>query len=325
MQAPTQRRIRLEKKTNRKACVFWIGRSESSNLTWSTSAVGFVSVKATANQSYLLMVITLLGTARKPPSSSRITGPRSGKSRMIRDHPLPISLTTPSSPSPQSCGPVLIAFLQKRSDIFLEASFKFSYRDCSLGLCSPGPRGPPWSSASKPSKGEPGRWQPFFACHRNSPYQNPAHLVADLCKSPVAKPGCANLVVSAHPPWSSVFLALWGLKTLLLKPAITIATLARASLEQGLWSSSPCGCHWCLGKARMASASLWLDLPGPPTVDSHIDSCPLHVDGAIPQGCPLSPMLLAVVTSAGCRRTRGGTNIKQCVYMDDRTFWAATQ
>jgi hypothetical protein len=36
-------------------------------------------------------------------------------------------------------------------------------------------------------------------------------------------------------------------------------------------------------------------------------------------------MLLAVVTSAGCRRTRGGTNIKQCVYMDDRTFWAATQ
>jgi hypothetical protein len=24
-------------------------------------------------------------------------------------------------------------------------------------LCSPGPRGPPWSSASKPSKGEPGR------------------------------------------------------------------------------------------------------------------------------------------------------------------------
>eukprot|EP00435_Cladocopium_sp_Y103_P051717 s742_g16.t1 len=58
--------------------------------------------------------------------------------------------------------------------------------------------------------------------------------------------------------------------------------------------------------------------------DGEIGQSPMHVDSAIPQGCPISPLLLAVVTSAGAYRTSGNPNIVQKIYMDDRTFWGKT-
>lgn len=149
------------------------------------------------------------------------------------------------------------------------------------------------------------------------------------CKARMRKFGCLSTSTR-----SSVFLALWELKTLLLNPAISIATLAKGRVWSGAFDRlHPAAVTDALEKlgwhrqlcdliCQVHQHKRWISW------DSHIDSCPLHVDGAIPQGCPLSPMLLAVVTSAGCHRTRGGTNIsniKQCVYMDDRTFWAATQ
>eukprot|EP00435_Cladocopium_sp_Y103_P026950 s251_g6.t1 len=59
--------------------------------------------------------------------------------------------------------------------------------------------------------------------------------------------------------------------------------------------------------------------------DGHVNSDPLCVTNAIPQGCPLSPMLLAVVTSAGAYRQTCGQDIKQKIYIDDRTFWGASR
>lgn len=59
--------------------------------------------------------------------------------------------------------------------------------------------------------------------------------------------------------------------------------------------------------------------------DSEIGDTPMQVATAIPQGCPLSPLVLAVVSSAGAYQTSDNPDIKQKIYMDDRSFWGKTE